>query len=583
MATTDIHMRTSSPSRRKWIHTASVKVVFAVCLGVLLLAAGLKGRQHAMLLSALDGITQARDQLQDILYEGREPAKAVASEAIVTAGPLPASPPAPTTPEGNLRTLLTRFDSEYRRSELSDEDSLQIRLSHATLANAGERFADALTTITDEDGKKTDAAPRVFRVRGDAFFGLRQWGEALNCYRKTLQFDPDHPAAKTRAAECLAELGNTAEAWAAYSGLVSTHSHRGDALLARGKADAAARHYEKAAEILTRLIEIGGRKELARELAMSHNRGGDAFLLQGNLDAAVGHYEKALAIRTRLGEQNRSQGAGDLPESLMKLSGGFFAQGKWEEAVERAQKAVEILAGQTDQKAFANDLAAAHTRLANTLFAHGKPAAAIEDYTKAIELQSRLIAQESSGDVAAELARNHNNRGAAHAAGKEQDAAVADFTSALDVLTHFKGQSSAGMTRAISVRLDVTMSYSRKGPGVLTRVRLSEQDGLRTAAIVEAVSHRNRGQALLSLGKTDPGLGDLDKGREIFARLVEQEGQADLASEFAASLASLAAACAGTGGFSDAIKWQQKALEYAPAQERQVFTADLERYKSGKP
>ena len=46
---------------------------------------------------------------------------------------------------------------------------------------------------------------------------------------------------------------------------------------------------------------------------------------------------------------------------------------------------------------------------------------------------------------------------------------------------------------------------------------------------------------------------------------------------------TLAAACAETGNFAEAVKWQENALKLAPAKLKAELRARLELYKSGNP
>jgi tetratricopeptide (TPR) repeat protein len=235
--------------------------------------------------------------------------------------------------------------------------------------------------------------------------------------------------------------------------------------------------------------------------------------------------------------------------------------------------------------------------------------------------------------LAEELAMSRNNRGALRRAQGKLDAAMEDFEYAIKILTRLveqKGQSESvmidnnrGAMSRMQVKLVVAIGYSENAIEVLTRTRVIEQDGRRELAVALATSLKNRGYASLVEAKVESAIGDFEKAVEIYARLVGQQGQKDLAPQFAKSLnpiawiyattpntsfrngslakeyalkacqlsewksfvpvETLAAACAETGNFADAITWQQKALELAPGQQKIEVRSRLELYKSGSP
>src|SRR6185503_3848796 len=138
-----------------------------------------------------------------------------------------------------------------------------------------------------------------------------------------------------------------------------------------------------------------------------------------------------------------------------------------------------------------------------------------------------------------------------------------------------------------------------------------------------AMTLRNRGHAYLVQRKLDGATADFAKAVETYGKLVEQEGQSDLALQFALSLSplawiyathpdqafrdgrrakdfalkacelsewkalaplqALAAACAETGRLDEAVKWQDKALQLAPREDQAEVRSRLELYRAGKP
>jgi tetratricopeptide (TPR) repeat protein len=171
------------------------------------------------------------------------------------------------------------------------------------------------------------------------------------------------------------------------------------------------------------------------------------------------------------------------------------------------------------------------------------------------------------------------------------------------------------------VKLDVAIGFSQNALEVLTRTRMTEEQGRREPSVVLAIALKNRGYALLVQGKVEPAIQDFEKAVVLYARLVGEEGEKDLAQQFAECLnqvawiyatypdssfrdgskakeyafkacqldewksyfmvETLAAACAETGSFAEAVKWQEKALGLAPAKQQVELGSKLRLYRTG--
>jgi tetratricopeptide (TPR) repeat protein len=190
--------------------------------------------------------------------------------------------------------------------------------------------------------------------------------------------------------------------------------------------------------------------------------------------------------------------------------------------------------------------------------------------------------------AALELAKKNNDRGTALLAQGLLDPAVGHFENAIETLTRLIAKGR---------RNDLEMEL--------------------------AVSLRNRGLVRRAQGNLGAVIADFGRAEEICARLIAREGQTDLARQHAmiltqlawiyatspdgslrdgrkareqalkacelsewkagAAIESLAAACAETGSFAEAVKWQEKALELAPPTQKAQLRSRLELYQSGKP
>jgi hypothetical protein len=184
---------------------------------LLLLYAGYQGRQLARLQARLGAILVVRDQLQQKLEgERRSIGQVLDSGHGTNANTIEALSHNPEA-QGLARTLsteLAQFESLYVPGHLPEAESLELRLSKATLANAQARYGDALAMLTaaDEQGKKSGAAARIGRwtdvleIRGDSLYGLHQWRDALERYQQILTLQPNRVAIQARVAACQFQL-----------------------------------------------------------------------------------------------------------------------------------------------------------------------------------------------------------------------------------------------------------------------------------------------------------------------------------------------------------------------------------------
>lgn len=158
---------------------------------------------------------------------------------------------------------------------------------------------------------------------GVALEGQGKFTEAVDCYRKTLQFEPRIAEIHFNLGAALAHLGKTSEAIASYKraiqlnpNLAVAHFNLGLALQANGQLDEAIASYRKAINVEPGFFEAYGSM-------------GTALQAQGKLDEAVAAYHKGLAIQ---------------PEPLghFNLATALRDQGKLDEAVANYKQALVI-------------------------------------------------------------------------------------------------------------------------------------------------------------------------------------------------------------------------------------------------
>src|ERR1041385_9010248 len=125
------------------------KTVIVSFFVLLLLGLGIRGKEQVRLQAKVDEIVLAREQLQRKLDDEQRPGG-------VNSTSTGQSVSNPILKESNaqLRALLGQFELEHRRNNLTDVQNLDLRMAEATLANAEQRFAEALNIVGAEDEKR---------------------------------------------------------------------------------------------------------------------------------------------------------------------------------------------------------------------------------------------------------------------------------------------------------------------------------------------------------------------------------------------------------------------------------------------
>jgi len=194
-----------------WLAVAGLMTV------LLLLFAGFRGRQEARRQAQLEDIMEARNQLQYKLEAAHlppdRPGGPVSRPEFATLS-VPAL-------VNVLKSWTRNFEYDHVANGWSEDEQQELRLSQAVLANAEQRFSDALLTMTTEHEERSrkvlssDALisrhVRLLRVRGDAYYGLRQWQSALDRYRELLRLRPHRQGTQAKIAQCEAALGQAGD------------------------------------------------------------------------------------------------------------------------------------------------------------------------------------------------------------------------------------------------------------------------------------------------------------------------------------------------------------------------------------
>jgi serine/threonine-protein kinase len=475
-----------------------------------------------------------------------------------------------------LKGLLGQLKAEPGAAP--EDTDLPLRLAEATVANAEQRFDQTLAIVTGDDlaaerGRTDGQIEReveINRVRGDAFYGMKKWKEALECYRRILQLQPGSWADRRRVVDCLNQLRRTDDALAEQgkvideltrlvekesradlaSALAASLSQRGSTLFRQGKVREAAADLDKAVAIRTRLVEKEGRKGLEADLATSLTERGMVLRSLGKPADAFADLDKAVAIRTQLVEkEGKSDLAGDLATSLTNRGAALTTLGKAKDALEDLDKAIAIRTQLVEQgrKGTANDLANSLDYRGIAWRAQGKLAEAFADHDQAVQIRTRMVEKEGRKDLANRLAGSLSSRGGVLRDQGKVPEALADYEKSVAILTQLvEGEGRKDVIPALTNSLagrgftlrdqgKLAAALADFDKAVALRTQLVEKDGRKELTLDVARALDGRGTMHLERGNLAEAVADYEKAVAIFTRMIEQEGRKELTNALAGS------------------------------------------------
>ena len=320
------------------------------------------------------------------------------------------------SPNGRWLVFSSKTPSYYTEMYLThiDEngnDSPAILIENATAANRAVNIPEFIN-IPPGGLERIDAPATDFYKHFDfavAFSEKKQYDKAVPAWEQALALDPNDPRAHDNFGVALAETGRLDEAIAEYRKSLAlnpdsshTHNNLGTALAERGMLEEAFQHFEKAVELnpdnpsaQTNLGNVLASKkerlsealfhlrkavELDPDSASGQNDLGIALAHANNLEEAIVHIQKATALapedadyRYNLGrvlaakgnfvdalaqfEQASKLSRTQKPSILQMLAAMYSENGRYEEAVATARRALE-LANQEQNQALAASLQA---------------------------------------------------------------------------------------------------------------------------------------------------------------------------------------------------------------------------------
>ena len=243
-----------------------------------------------------------------------------------------------------------------------------------------------------------------------------QLEEAVSCYQKALQINPNLAGVYNNMGAGLQGLGRLKEAMSSFEmaveirpGYVEAHNNMGNLFQQMGRIDEAVSCYEKALA-------------LKPDLSEAHNNLGNAYHHRGHLSEAISCYQKAIELRPDNAQAYCNLGNGyqiagridqaifcyekavkfnpDNPEAYTNMGAALKHCGRLEEAVSCHQKALELEPGN----------AVAHNNLGSAYKHQGSLREAISCYRKACHLKRDYAEAHSNLILAMQYDQTSNPR-----------------------------------------------------------------------------------------------------------------------------------------------------------------------------
>jgi protein O-mannosyl-transferase len=204
---------------------------------------------------------------------------------------------------------------------------------------------------------------------GALLFREGQVNEAIVHFRKAVEIDANQAEPQANLGNALLQKGELDEAITQYYKALAikphsaeVHYNLGNALLRKGQADEAIAEYERALVILPDYADV-------------HNNLGIVLFQKGDVDQAVSHYQRALeinpqdvqaranlawtlatspqtslmkALAPKLAQQANQLMGGSNPTILRILAAAFAQTGRFSEAVETAERSLQLATAQND-------------------------------------------------------------------------------------------------------------------------------------------------------------------------------------------------------------------------------------------
>lgn len=308
--------------------------------------------------------------------------------------------------------------------------------------------------------------------------------------------------------------------------LARTLTNTGLVLTAGEQLEDAERCHRAALEILDRLVEEEGRRDLYEIRGFARMCQADLFRRQGELVVAREDYTRAV-LDFEKGARRQPALNVELARALSSLGLVCLDLGELEKAVESQTRALELFHQDPGGEGRTYDMALAYTNRCEALCRLEDLAGAREDSAHTVRLYTLLVQEEGRVDLAGDLANSHLRQ-----------ARLAEQTG--DTETCVRDAS-----RAIALFGNLVAEQQR-----------SEHRG----PLADTLDLRAR--AYLSLSSLDQSLDDASSAAEAFQELFDQEPSVELEVKLARALELRAKVMVKMGACSEALEDFARAAEH---------------------
>jgi serine/threonine protein kinase/lipopolysaccharide biosynthesis regulator YciM len=335
-----------------------------------------------------------------------------------------------------------------------------------------------------------------------------------------------------RAIEILERLVNVENRRELADGLAGVYMNKAVTVGDMGDERVAVGLYDRAIQILERLVNVEGQRELADGLAKSYMNKATAVMGLGDHRSAVCFYDQAIEVLDRLvNVDGRRELANDLAGAYSNKAGSVYCLGDSQAAISLCERAIKIrerLVNNEGHRELANDLATLYMNNAVALAQLGNNRAAVDLYDRAIEIRERLVNVEGRRELANDLATLYLNKAIAVGNLGDQRAAVDVHDRAIEIFE-----------------------------------RLVNVEGRRELANDLATLYMNKAVAVGKLGNQRAAVDLYDRAIKIRERLVNVEGRRELANGLARLYFNKAVAVGNAGDEGAAIALLDQAKQIA--------------------
>lgn len=325
-----------------------------------------------------------------------------------------------------------------------------------------------------------------------------------------------------RAIEILDRLVNIEGRNALSNSLASLYLNKGNVVGELGDNRTAVVLFDNAIEIRERLVNVEGQSDLANNLADLYQSKAVALVRLGDNETVMILIDRAIAIRERL---VHVEGRNDLADSLASLyqnkSNALMRSGDDQTAVILCDRAIEIrerLVNIEGRRELALALSGIYQTKAIAVRNMGDYQSAIVLNNRAIAIREQLINVEGRSELVDDLAVLYQNKAIAVMDMGDNQAAVVLFDSAIEILE-----------------------------------RLVNIEGRRDLSVNLAELYSNKTDALIGLGDEQAALVLYDRAIAIIERLVNIEGRKEGVNDLAGLYKSKAGVVGSLGDYPAAI------------------------------